>query len=39
MPVQIEQIIDGGMSFQESLCLLDGFEKPHASFSNTGGLV
>jgi len=29
MPTQIEQIADGGMRGDESLCLLHRFESPH----------
>jgi hypothetical protein len=33
MSVQIEQIVNGGVALQKSLCLLDRFESPHTSFS------
>jgi hypothetical protein len=39
MSVKIEQIVDSGVTFQESLRLPKRFEPTHSSFSNTGGLM
>ena len=39
MPVQVEQVVDGGIAFQKSLGLLDRFETPHTSFSDPSRLM
>ena len=39
MPPQIEQIVDGSVSAQKPLCLMNRLESPHTALSNSGWLM